>query len=76
MNKCQAIARINRIGNGFNGQNRDYTCTAEGTQMAAYTVTTTIYTDGRTIHQRATEMRPACVKHAAPKMAFRRWVNR
>ena len=77
MAKCEAIARINRIGNGFNGHRGNYTCKAEGTVMAAYTITTEAWVEGRFTQTSTTEMKPACAKHAGntPNLVYRRSVT-
>jgi hypothetical protein len=75
MENCKAIARVNRVGNGFNGHRGDYTCTAAGTTTAVYTVRTDQWIDGRLHTTTGTTMLPVCDRHATSKMAWRRTVK-
>ncbi len=77
MGKCEAIARINRVGNGFNGHRGNYTCKAEGTVMADYFIVTESWVEGRFTKTSTTEMKPACAKHAGstPDLVYRRTVR-
>ncbi|CAB4152505.1 hypothetical protein UFOVP613_18 [uncultured Caudovirales phage] len=71
--KCNAIARINRIGNGFNGHRGDYTCKEQATTLATYRII-----DTGSWNEIGTESLPTCAKHAAatPTMAYRRTIKR
>jgi hypothetical protein len=71
MSRCNALARINRIGNGFNGQTGNYTCKEEATTSATYRIK-----DAGTWELTGTEELPTCEKHAAPGMAYRREIER
>lgn len=72
-NRCNAIARINRVGNGFNHQNENGRCTAEATTVAEYKIL-----DAGSWAKIGTEILPTCDKHAAatPAMAYRRELKR
>jgi hypothetical protein len=73
MEKCNAIARVNRIGNGFNGHTGNYTCKEAATTVAEYRII-----DAASYARIGVEVLPTCAKHAAatPKMAYRREVKR
>jgi hypothetical protein len=71
MSRCNAIARINRIGNGLNGHTGDYRCKEAATTAAAYRII-----NAGTWELTGTEELPTCEKHAAPAMAHRREVKR
>ena len=68
---CNAVARINRIGNGFNGHAGNYTCKEAATTSARYEIK-----DAGTWQITGTEEMPTCEKHAAPGMAYRREIKR
>jgi len=71
MTQCQAIGRINRVGNGFNGHTGDYQCKAEAVTTAEYQIR-----DAGSLNLIAVETLPACAKHAAPAAWYRRTVKR
>jgi hypothetical protein len=73
MEKCNAVARINRVGNGFNGHTGNYTCKEAATTVAEYKIK-----DAGSWALIGVEVLPTCAKHAAatPQMAYRREIKR
>lgn len=70
-NRCNANARINRIGNGFNGHTGNYQCKLAATTAADYKIQ-----DAGSWELIGIESLPTCSKHATAGSSFRRYLKR
>jgi hypothetical protein len=69
--QCHAIARINRIGNGFNGHRGNYRCKAAAVMLDIYRII-----DVGTWRLVGFDELPTCAKHAGTAKANRREIKR